>query len=476
MNYGKTILLFSLVVLSMIIVTPKAKADSVIYVPDNYSTIQEAINAAEEGDTIIVREGVYHENLVIDKPLTLKGVSKEDVILDGEGIEAHYGVHIIADGVVIRSFTIRGFTYGWGWGVQLTDADNCIVEDLKIIECNSGLNLYKGCDNNTIQYCEIIDIGGHGISIYGSSEGCTNNLIKENKIIGCAWYQPYGKYHLPAIPVFSGASDNVIEDNIVVGTGVGYGIALWGYTYGKPGKRSDMLETGNTIRNNIISNFDIGIYIRGFNPDTGTINLVSETEISFNTITYNRIGVKVKGFDASGSPGKMNYNNIENNTEYGVLNEPYNGCIYPRYDTTLNWWGDPTGPGGLATGAGDPVSDNVDFEPWLLAPFENYITPTVEGVVNILEGLKDGIEALDPEDFRKPGEKRKEPLIRKVDAVIRQVKVGAFDGAIEKLEKDIKEKIDVDGKADWLMKDSPLSRTLVANIDLLIEIIEMLER
>ncbi len=477
MNYGKTILLMSLVVLSMIIVTPIAKAGyateegSVIYVPTDYPTIQEAIDAAEEGDTIIVEEGVYHENLVIDKRLTLEGVSKEGVILDGEGIKAHYGVHITADGVVIRRFTIKGFTYGWGWGVQLTGADNCIVEDLIIIECNSGINLYKGCDNNIIQHCEIVGIGGHGISIYGSDEGCTNNVIRENEIIGCAWYQPYGIYHLPAIPVFSGASHNVIEDNIVEGTGVGYGIALWGYTYG----RSDMPEIGNIIRNNIISDFDIGIYVAGFNPYTGTINLVSETEISFNTITDNRIGVKVKGFDKYGSPGKTNYNNIEDNEEYGVLSEPYNEYIYPEYDATLNWWGDPTGPEGLGPGAGDAVSSCVDFEPWLLAPFENYVTPTVEGVVNILEGLKDGIEALDEEDFKKPGEKRKETLIRKVDAVIRQVKAGAFDGAVEKLEKDIKEKIDVDGKADWLMEDSPLSRTLVANIDLLIEIIKMLE-
>lgn len=44
-----------------------------IVVPDDYLTIQEAINKANEGDTIYVRNGRYPENLVINKSLTLIG-------------------------------------------------------------------------------------------------------------------------------------------------------------------------------------------------------------------------------------------------------------------------------------------------------------------------------------------------------------------------------------------------------------------
>ncbi|MHA1583335.1 MAG: hypothetical protein ACTSYM_12685, partial [Candidatus Baldrarchaeia archaeon] len=45
----------------------------IIRVPVNYSTIQEAINAAASGSIILVSSGVYCENLVIDKDLTLIG-------------------------------------------------------------------------------------------------------------------------------------------------------------------------------------------------------------------------------------------------------------------------------------------------------------------------------------------------------------------------------------------------------------------
>ncbi len=48
----------------------KTEAASII-VPDNYSTIQAAVNAASPGDTITVRSGTYRENITISKAITL---------------------------------------------------------------------------------------------------------------------------------------------------------------------------------------------------------------------------------------------------------------------------------------------------------------------------------------------------------------------------------------------------------------------
>ena len=51
----------------------KPSKGKIIYVPDDYSTIQKAVNHAQPGDTIIVRDGTYVENVVINKPyLTIK--------------------------------------------------------------------------------------------------------------------------------------------------------------------------------------------------------------------------------------------------------------------------------------------------------------------------------------------------------------------------------------------------------------------
>ena len=75
-----------------------------IIVPDDYPTIQEAINNANNGDTIFVRVGTYYENLVVDKSITLTGENKETTIIDGGKKENV--TKIIADHVTISGFTI----------------------------------------------------------------------------------------------------------------------------------------------------------------------------------------------------------------------------------------------------------------------------------------------------------------------------------------------------------------------------------
>lgn len=47
-------------------------SSTTIYVPDSYPTIQAAVDAASPGDTIIVRDGTYRENIDVNKRLTIK--------------------------------------------------------------------------------------------------------------------------------------------------------------------------------------------------------------------------------------------------------------------------------------------------------------------------------------------------------------------------------------------------------------------
>ena len=53
---------------------------TVINVPNDYGTIQEGINMSLEEDTVLISSGTYHENLILEKSITLAS----HFILDGD--------------------------------------------------------------------------------------------------------------------------------------------------------------------------------------------------------------------------------------------------------------------------------------------------------------------------------------------------------------------------------------------------------
>ena len=53
-------------------VTEAKASAATIYVPDDYATIQAAVDAASTGDTIIVKDGTYSEHVDVNKSLTIK--------------------------------------------------------------------------------------------------------------------------------------------------------------------------------------------------------------------------------------------------------------------------------------------------------------------------------------------------------------------------------------------------------------------
>jgi pectin methylesterase-like acyl-CoA thioesterase len=60
--------------------------NNIIYVDGgeaDFTTIQDAIDTANEGDTIYVEKGIYCENIIINKSLILIGEDKEYTIIDG---------------------------------------------------------------------------------------------------------------------------------------------------------------------------------------------------------------------------------------------------------------------------------------------------------------------------------------------------------------------------------------------------------
>jgi parallel beta-helix repeat protein len=79
-----------------------------ITVPDNYSTIQAAINAAGPGDTVFVKAGIYNGQVIINQSISLIGENRATTIIN-ETAEIGDVVIIRSNGVLFSNFTIRGY-------------------------------------------------------------------------------------------------------------------------------------------------------------------------------------------------------------------------------------------------------------------------------------------------------------------------------------------------------------------------------
>jgi len=90
---------------------------STLAVPGDYKTIQEAVDAAKAGDLVLVDEGTYNEAVdVSTADITIRGVDRNKVILDGE-FKLENGIRVLdTDGVTVENMTARNYvSNGFFW-------------------------------------------------------------------------------------------------------------------------------------------------------------------------------------------------------------------------------------------------------------------------------------------------------------------------------------------------------------------------
>lgn len=324
----------------------------------NYRSIQEAIDAAAPGSRIDVGSGIYFENLIVDRRVSLFGSGS--TVIDGQ--QKGSAVTITADGVLVEGFAIRNSSLSTAalrepGGIRLQSNDNTIrnntitdnwngivlISSHENIICNNSLAGgqeaidLRSSHNNTICHNRIVN-AEDGILL----EDSRYNSMSSNTILDCSD---------DGLICING-SHNIIEGNKALRSGW-HGLELF-------------FSDNNTMINNEARGCKVcNIFIVGSDTNRISENLANSCEMcgiwcmrsrhnlisgnaasrnnysgirldesEGNTVAFNEAcSNQVAGIEALSSNGNSFYgNNLSAN------------LLYPAYDDGENRWGDPERP------------------------------------------------------------------------------------------------------------------------------------
>ncbi len=143
---GKTLFAILLFV-AAVFAAPLASA-SVIRVPEHYKKIQDAVNAANPNDIIIVNAGTYRENIVIKKTVQLKSAKGPEatVVTAARKTDPVFKIDHAAN-VNVSGFTATGSGVS---GISLHNASGSIIRDNRATGNGDGILVYSSSGNNII--------------------------------------------------------------------------------------------------------------------------------------------------------------------------------------------------------------------------------------------------------------------------------------------------------------------------------------
>ena len=346
-------------------------APATIRVPADKATIQAAIDAGNDGDTVLVSPGTYLENIDFKgKVITVTSSGgPQDTIIDGNnaGPVVSFGSGEW-NSSVLNGFTIRKGREGGAYSPSGGGG-------ISVIGSSPTISNNRITDNTA---CE-----GAGIYLYGASPIVRNNVISGNRTSGCTGGGGGG------IAIWWGTFAEIIDNEISyndAGPDDGGGIALTGA--GSPVIR------GNVIKNNKTRSEGGGIHLYG-----GA--LIAQNLIALNYAHYNGGGVALA---ASESAVLLNNTIVDNSASRGsgvfadssygdqaslfnnlIVAQPEQSAVYcdslpGRPSTRLknNIAFSPSGPsyGGLCYEE-DGINGNLSADPKLYssAPGYYYLTP-----------------------------------------------------------------------------------------------------
>lgn len=229
----------------------------------DFTAIQDAINAADNGDNILVYPGVYSENINVNKRVIIESIGGVDVTFVQAPSTYNYGFEVNEDFVKISGFTVMDASYA---GIWLNNIDYCNISN-------------NNCFNNQFGIVASGQISGfhHG-----------NHLILDNNCSNSG-----------ADIFFFYSANNIVRGNIMEKRGVfGTGDSILSH--------SNEIDASNLVNGKPV------YYLNGITGDQVPTNVGQVILVNCSDITV--ANLNLNGTHTSIHVVHSSYVNIENNT------------------------------------------------------------------------------------------------------------------------------------------------------------------
>ena len=310
-----------------------------------HSSISAAVAAASAGDTVVVCDGIYRDQVVISKPLTLIG--RPGAVIDAAGqrrlnvggeLPGSIGIGVVGT----RDVRVSGFK------VEYAGFDGILVARSSYVTLTNNVlvhNAYVGVDLNGSSWSNVTNNlseynAGGGFLVADDLGRTYHNDVSYN----VASHNAGGGGVILAGHCTAGIIDNLIGHNLLTDNGTapsnsGGGVVITTSVAGET--VADNLVTGNTIHGNGLAGVTIHAHLPGENLNG---NWITSNDIGVNGILADPIGLSASSWSknvavpdvrttgvlvgtASPIRVRISNNNIHDN-HYGVFLEGKGAGVY----------------------------------------------------------------------------------------------------------------------------------------------------
>jgi len=324
----------------------------VIHVPEDFVSVQEAIDESHHGDTVLLAPGTYYENVRMKDGITLEGEDAELTILADSGQGPPNPVVELSCDCTLKNLTVTGARgAGVGHAVVVLSGNPRVIDN--IIRDNSYTGLGIHSEVNKVKAFvtgnRIYGNGGAGITNLGSG---VNNTIINNSV--------YGNNNLGVVALDNGTM--FLKNNRIRGNGVGVVSKTGGKAYiegntiegnkvvgvvvkekafaeirknwirknGTPGINVDN-STANVYESSITGNGTIGVYYK--NKSKGIMKGNIMTSAIPNILIVQDSELRLVRNKILGSPGMKNTVSVKNSKVYFKDNKLVGGIKFDKVST-----------------------------------------------------------------------------------------------------------------------------------------------